>query len=44
MVVLLQDMIDKLGTELQVQQKDREGAEDALLRLLEDACLKLNEK
>ena len=44
MVTLLKEMMGKLGGELSVEQRDRETAEDALLRLLEDTCVKLNQK
>ena len=44
MVHLLKDMMQKLGDEIGHEQRDRETAEEALLRLLEDTCVKLNQK
>ena len=44
MNALLKDMMAKLGSEILREQKDRELAEEALLKLIEDTCVKLNQK
>ena len=35
-------MMTKIKTQVKNEQNERETAEDALLRLLEDTCIKLN--
>ena len=44
LVLLLKDMMTQIKDSLKHEQREREGAEDALLRLLEDTCVKLNAK
>jgi len=44
MVQLLKEMMSKIKDQIQSEQREREMAEDALLKLLEDTCIKLNYK
>ena len=44
MVQLLKEMMAKIKDQITNEQKEREMAEDALLKLLEDTCIRLNYK
>ena len=41
---LLKEMMTNIKEQIQNEQREREMAEDALLKLLEDTCIKLNQK
>ena len=44
LIDLLKEMMSKVKEQIKNEQREREKAEDALLKLLEETCVRLNQK